>query len=53
MELGVDKLQKPALAVYKRMLKLAQRLPATDRMSAKEQIRAAFRENKEERNEAR
>lgn len=41
------------LMVYKRMLTLAQRLPAADRGGARNQIRAAFRENRDERNEGR
>lgn len=49
----LERLQKPVLAMYRRMLRLATRLPAADRAEARTQIRAAFRDNKEERNEQR
>jgi hypothetical protein len=44
----MERLVKPALAVYRRMLRLAKRLPASERESTAAKIRAAFRENKSE-----
>lgn len=49
----LERLAKPALGMYKRMLKLAKRLPAADAADAKIQIREAFRANKDERNDER
>jgi hypothetical protein len=51
---AAERLQRPALAVYRRMLLLARRLPSTaERGDARTQIRAAFREHRHERNEQR
>ena len=44
---------KPLLTTYKRLLILAKRLPTSDRTSAIQQIRTAFRESKNEQSEIR
>lgn len=49
----IEKLAKPVLGVYRRMLTLARRLPAADAADATRQIREAFRANKDERSEER
>jgi len=48
-----EALQRPVLSTYRRLLRLAARLPPADAPSARTQIRAAFRENQAERNEQR
>ncbi len=54
MDAAVERLQRPVLAVYRRMLSLARRLPSpAERGDARTQIRAAFREHQHERNEQR
>ena len=44
----MERLAKPALSLFRRMLRLAGRLPAADRAPTVTKIRAAFRENRSE-----
>lgn len=49
----LEPIKRPVLSAYKRLLKLALRLPPSDAVSARVQIRATFREHQAERNESR
>ena len=46
--MDIEVLAKPVLSMYRRMLRVAGRLPASDRTAAISQIRAAFREHRGE-----